>query len=266
MNSDLLYGVEDGVARITLNRPERYNAMTVPLLQELAEVLAGYANDREVGCVVVTGAGKAFCSGGDMRDQAQSATAKPGHRDIEGNIRQLRSLAESSCLLHEMGKPTIAMLNGVAAGAGMSLALACDLRIAGESARMTSAFAKVGRSGDFGGTYLLNHLVGPSKARELYFTSEILNADQLQSLGLVTRVVPDASLETECMAVARELAQGPRIVWSYIKRNFKAAETMTFSDFLDVETDGMVRTGETLDHKEAAMAFVDKRKPTFQGR
>lgn len=257
--------VEDGVALITLNRPERYNAMNVALLEQLLDALSTYANDREIGCVVVTGSGRGFCSGGDMRDQAASATAREP-LDLERSVRQLRRLADASRLLHEMGKPTIAMLNGVAAGAGMSLALACDLRIAGESARMTTAFAKVGRSGDYGGVYFLNRLVGPAKARELYFTSEILDARQLQALGLVSRVVTDDELVAECMGLARQLAEGPRVVWSYMKRNFKAADHLTLADYLDVESDGMVRTGQTLDHKEAAVAFIEKRKPVFQGR
>jgi 2-(1,2-epoxy-1,2-dihydrophenyl)acetyl-CoA isomerase len=173
---------------------------------------------------------------------------------------------EASRLLHDMPKPTIAMVNGVAAGAGMSLALACDLRIAGESARMTTAFAKVGLSGDYGGTYFLTQLVGPSKARELYLTAEILDATRLLALGLVKRVVPDAALVSETMAQAATFAAGPRVAYRYIKRNMKVAEEGTLSDALDSEAYGMLRSRETADHAEAARAFVEKRAPAFTGR
>jgi 2-(1,2-epoxy-1,2-dihydrophenyl)acetyl-CoA isomerase len=165
-----------------------------------------------------------------------------------------------------MPKPTIAMVNGVAAGAGMSLALACDLRIAGESARMTTAFAKVGLSGDYGGTYFLTQLVGPSKARELYLTAEMLDAPRLLALGMVSRVVPDAALVAETMALAGQFAAGPRVAYRYIKRNIRAAEEGTLADALDAEAYGMLRCRDSADHAEAAQAFVEKRAPVFRGR
>jgi 2-(1,2-epoxy-1,2-dihydrophenyl)acetyl-CoA isomerase len=158
------------------------------------------------------------------------------------------------------------MLNGVAAGAGMSLALACDMRIAGTSGRMTVAFPKVGLSGDYGGSYFLTRILGPAKARELYFTSEMLDSAALEKLGLASRVVPDDRLEAETMALARKFASGPRMAWRYIKRNMKAAEEGTLSDTLDSEAYGMLRTRETADHAEAAKAFVEKRPPVFVGR
>jgi 2-(1,2-epoxy-1,2-dihydrophenyl)acetyl-CoA isomerase len=158
------------------------------------------------------------------------------------------------------------MLNGVAAGAGMSLALACDLRIAASSARMTTAFAKVGLSGDYGGTYFLTQLVGPSKARELYLTAEILDSARLLALGLATKVVPDAALTEETMDLATKFASGPRVAHRYIKRNLKVAEEGSLSDALDAEAFGMLRCRETADHAEAARAFVEKRAPVFTGR
>jgi 2-(1,2-epoxy-1,2-dihydrophenyl)acetyl-CoA isomerase len=165
-----------------------------------------------------------------------------------------------------MPKPTIAMLNGVAAGAGMSLALACDMRIAGTSARMTTAFANMGFSGDFGGHYFLAKLVGVSKARELYFTSAKLDAAQLERLGLVNRVVTDEALREETMALARQLGNGPRVAWRYMKRNMKIAEEGTLAEALDAEAIGMMRCRETEDHKEALRAFMEKRPPKFSGR
>jgi 2-(1,2-epoxy-1,2-dihydrophenyl)acetyl-CoA isomerase len=164
MTGELLFKLENNVAVLTLNRPERFNALTKSMMFELRAQLTDCARNDAIRCVVLIGTGKAFCTGGDVRIQAETALGgtnqTPEHRADE-----LRESMEASRLLHEMPKPTIAMLNGVAAGAGCSLALACDLRIAGERARLTTAFAKVGLSGDYGGTWFLNRLVGPSRAR-----------------------------------------------------------------------------------------------------
>ena len=178
----------------------------------------------------------------------------------------LRSRMEASRLLHEMPKPTIAMVNGVAAGAGMSLALACDMRFCGTSARMGTAFAKMGFSGDFGGHWFLNRLVGPAKARELYFTAEVIDSAEMQRLGLVTKLVPDEALAETSMAFARQLAAGPRVAWHHMKRNMKMAEEGSLADALDTESMGMMRCRETEDHKEALRAFTEKRAPKFTGR
>ncbi len=264
MDQEILSRIENGVAVVTLNRPTRYNALTSGMIRGLTGLLAGFATDPDIGCVVLTGAGKGFCSGGDVA--AQAAAAGKTTESPEQRADGLRAGMVASQLLHDMPKPTIAMLNGVAAGAGMSLALACDLRIAGASGRMTVAFPKVGLSGDYGGSYFLTRIVGPAKARELYFTSEMLDSTALDKLGLVSRVVPDDQLEAETMALAGQLANGPRMAWRYIKRNMKAAEEGTLSDTLDSEAYGMLRTRETADHAEAAKAFVEKRPPVFQGR
>jgi len=264
VTEELLLSVEGGVAVLTLNRPERLNALTRPMLSSLRTHLTALAEDPDIGCVVLTGAGRAFCSGGDVRVQA--AVAGKSEQTPEQRADQLRASMEASRLLHDMPKPTIAMVNGVAAGAGMSLALACDLRIAGESARMTTAFAKVGLSGDYGGTYFLTRLAGPSKARELYLTAEMLDASRLLALGLVTRVVPDDALAAETMALATKFGNGPRVAHRYIKRNMKVAEEGSLSDALDSEAYGMLRCRETADHAEAAKAFVEKRPPVFTGR
>jgi 2-(1,2-epoxy-1,2-dihydrophenyl)acetyl-CoA isomerase len=214
---------------------------------------------------VLTGAGVAFCSGGDVRVQAKVA-AEGSIETPEQRTDLLRASMEASRLLHEMPKPTIAMVNGVAAGAGMSLALACDLRIAGRSARMTTAFAKVGLSGDYGGTWFLTQLVGTAKARELYYLSEVLDAARIEALGLANRVVADAELAAETMALAERLANGPSVALRYMKRNLNAAETGTLAAGLDSEAYGMLRSRASEDHKEAARAFVEKRAPVFRGR
>ena len=263
MADEILKRVENGLAVLTLNRPERLNALTSNMIAGLGGILADLAADPAIGCVVLTGAGKGFCSGGDVAVQA--ARAGKSTLSPEQRADGLRAGMEASRLLHEMPKPTIAMVNGVAAGAGMSLALACDMRIVAESARMTVAFAKVGLSGDYGGSYFLTRIVGPALARELYFTSEMLNSARLSALGLASRVVADDRLEAETMELATRFATGPRMAWRYIKRNMKAAEEGTLADTLDSEAFGMLRCRETADHAEAAKAFVEKRAPVFSG-
>ena len=264
MSQDLLESVADGVALLTMNRPDRLNAMSRPMLDALLEALPRLADDPDVGAVVLTGAGRGFCAGGDVK--AMAAGTEAGVGGLEERAQSLRSRMEASRWLHEMPKPTIAMVKGPAAGAGLSLALACDMRVAGESARFGTAFARVGYSGDFGGSYFLTQLVGTAKARELYYTADLLDAAQALSLGLVNRVVPDATLEAETMALASRLAHGPRVALRYMKRNMNAAETGTLKDVFDLEAWHHTRTGLTEDHREAARAFVEKRPPTFKGR
>jgi 2-(1,2-epoxy-1,2-dihydrophenyl)acetyl-CoA isomerase len=211
---------------------------------------------------VLTGAGRAFCAGGDVKSMAEGRV----ERSIEEAVIHLRGRMEVSRLLHEIPKPTIAMVNGPAAGAGMSLALACDLRVAAESARFITAFVKVGFSGDFGGSYFLSKLVGTGKARELYYTAEPLDATQALSLGVVNRVVADADLAKATMQLAQKLANGPRVALALMKQNFNAAENGSLAQLLDLEARRQVETGRTEDHKEAARAFVEKRAPAFAGR
>jgi 2-(1,2-epoxy-1,2-dihydrophenyl)acetyl-CoA isomerase len=265
MTEELLFRLENRVALLTLNRPERLNALTKDMMAALRARLAEVAMDDAVGCLVLTGAGGAFCAGGDVRVQAKVA-AEGTPETPEQRTDLLRASMEASRLLHEMPKPTIAMVNGVAAGAGLSLALACDLRIAGRSARMTTAFAKVGLSGDYGGTWFLTQLVGSVKARELYFLSDVLDSARIEALGLANRVVGDDELAGETMTLAEKLANGPSIALRYMKRNLNVAECGTLSEGLDSEAYGMLRARASDDHKEAARAFVEKRKPEFKGR
>jgi 2-(1,2-epoxy-1,2-dihydrophenyl)acetyl-CoA isomerase len=264
MTEDLREIVKDGVALLTMNRPDRLNALSPAMLRGLLEALPRLAEDAEVGVVVLTGAGRGFCAGGDVKAMAEGQEF--GAPDLEERAQALRALMETSRWLHEMPKPTIAMVRGAAAGAGLSLALACDMRVASDSARFATAFARVGYSGDFGGSYYLTQLVGPSKARELYFTADVLDAGQALALGLVNRVVPDARLEEETLGLAGRLARGPRIAYRYMKRNFNAAESGTLAELLDLEAWHHTRCGLTEDHREAARAFVEKREPVFRGR
>lgn len=267
MSEVVLYDVQDGVATITLNRPESLNAMNPEMLSTMYQVAEKAIADSGVRCVVITGAGRAFSAGGDVKAMAQSNISER-HSNSSGRspVENLRQQEEISRLLQEMPKPTIAAVNGVAAGAGMSVALAADLRVASEHARFTTAFAKVGFSGDFGGTWLLQRLVGPAKAKELYFMSDIFDANRALELGLVTKVVPHDSLMDETMALARKLAAGPTLAYGRIKDNFTFGATSTFGDALTREAQNMIASGATEDHKNAARAFVEKREPTFEGR
>jgi len=263
MEPVLLESVEDGVLTLTLNRPDRLNALSWEMCDRLQRALQQAAEDPAVGAVVLTGAGRAFCAGGDVKAMAE---AKTGLDAYEARVADLRRRMEAARLLHEIPKPTIASVRGPAAGAGLSLALACDLRIAGEEARLTTAFAKVGLSGDFGGHYFLTRIVGTAKARELYLTSPMVGAREALALGLVHRVVADDALEAETRALARSLAAGPRIALGYMKQNLNLAEGASLAMVMDAEAMRHTRCSTTDDHREAAAAFVDKRKPVFTGR
>jgi 2-(1,2-epoxy-1,2-dihydrophenyl)acetyl-CoA isomerase len=264
MSADLIEQAKDGVVVLTLNRPDRLNAMSRPMLDALLEALPRLAEDPAVGVVVLTGAGRGFCAGGDVKAMAEGTEL--GGQTMEEKAQALRSRMETSRWLHEMPKPTIAMMRGPAAGAGLSLAMACDMRIASDTVKLGTAFARVGYSGDFGGSYYLTQLVGTAKARELYFTADLLDAQQALGLGLVNRVVADARLEEETMALASRLARGPRVAYRYMKRNMNAAESASLKEMLDLEAWNHTRTGMTEDHREAARAFVEKREPQFKGK
>jgi 2-(1,2-epoxy-1,2-dihydrophenyl)acetyl-CoA isomerase len=263
MTTDLLESIKDGVATLTMNRPDRLNAMSRPMLDAMLEALHRLAEDPDVGAVVLTGAGRGFCAGGDVKAMAEGTEL--GGTTMEEKAQALRSRMETSRLLHEMPKPTIAMVRGAAAGAGLSLALACDIRVASDNARFGTAFARVGYSGDFGGSFFLTQLVGTAKARELYYTAELVDAMDALALGMVNRVVPDASLEQETMALASKIANGPRVALRYMKRNMNAAESGTLRELLDLEAAHHTRCGLTEDHREATKAFVEKREPVFRG-
>lgn len=253
----------DSVLLLTLNRPDRFNALSRNLSLRLLTVLSDAAIDPAVRCVVLTGAGRAFCAGGDVEAQL-ARTAEPS-RPADGYADMLRARMETSRLLHKMPKPTIAMLNGIAAGAGMSLALACDIRFAGDLGRMTTAFAKVGLSGDFGGSYFLTKLVGPAIARELYFTSAVLDSARLLELKLVNRCFPNDVLLSETLRFAADIGKGPAMAYRHMKRNLNSALDSSLEEVMDLEVEGMQRTRQTADHKEGALAFIQKRTPTFGG-
>jgi len=264
---DLLARLDDGVLTLTLNRPEARNAMTRAMNEALARQLAEAELDPAVRCVVLTGAGSGFCAGGDIKGMAAAGDGTVGALTIDEAIhRQRVNQRATAGRLYRMPKPTIAALPGAAAGAGLALALACDLRVMASSAIMTTAFARVGFSGDYGGSYFLTRLVGAAKARELYFLSERVTADEALRLGLANWVCTPEELAGRTEAVARRLAAGPTVAYRYMKENLNRAVNGELDDCLDLEATHHIHCGQTEDHREAARAFVEKREPVFKGR
>jgi 2-(1,2-epoxy-1,2-dihydrophenyl)acetyl-CoA isomerase len=251
----------DRVAVITLNRPERRNALHHEMFEPITRALAEFAERDDVGCIVLTGAGSGFCAGGDVTGEG----ARPGidRNDRDAHAANLLADAHLTRQLHEHPKLTIAAVNGAAVGAGMSLALACDLRIATASARFVTGWARLAFSGDFGGAWFLTHLVGPSRALELLITNELVGAEQAVALGLVNRVVPDAEFADAWMAWAQEFAAGPTAAISGMKANVHDALQLTLADALPGETARMSASAGTADHREARRAWLEKRPPEF---
>jgi 2-(1,2-epoxy-1,2-dihydrophenyl)acetyl-CoA isomerase len=265
--TDLLASLDEGVLTLTLNRPEARNAMSGAMTAALAAQLAAAELNREVKCVVLTGAGKGFCAGGDVKGMAASGDGTVGDNTIDGAIhRQRVNQRATAGKLFSMPKPTIAALPGAAAGAGLSLALACDLRIMTSNAILTTAFARVGFSGDYGGTYFLTQLVGSAKARELYYLSDRVSADEALRLGLANWVCEPEELAAKTREIAQRLARGPTVAYRYMKENLNRAMGGDVDDCLDLEATHHVHCGQTQDHREASKAFVEKREPVFVGR
>ncbi len=265
---DLRTEISEGVMTITLNRPERRNALSDAMLEGLIASLADAETASDVGSVLLTGAGGAFCAGGDVKGMAASG-GEGGDSPLQYDARvhlQRRSQRDTAGKLYELPKPTVAVLPGPAAGAGLSLALSCDLRYASPNAIMTTAFARVGFSGDYGGTYFMSRLIGSAKARELYFLSDKVTMEEAESLGLVNGVFGEEILQQEAGAIAQRLAQGPTIAYRYMKENLNRAVNGEMGECLDMEAAHHIHCGQTEDHKEAVQAFVDKREPTFNGR
>jgi 2-(1,2-epoxy-1,2-dihydrophenyl)acetyl-CoA isomerase len=261
MTEMVLQNLDQGLLTITMNRPDRRNALNPEMTQGLVAAARRATDDPEVRAVLLKGSGSTFCVGGDVKSMA----AGRAPMTFEAKTSNLRRGMEVSRLLHELPKPVVAQVDGAAAGAGLSIALSCDLRVASTSVKITTAFAKVGLSGDYGGTYFLTHLLGSAKARELYLLSQVLTAQEALALGMVTKVVPDAEIDAAAHELAMSLARGPSVTLGYIKRNINNAEHMSLEACFDAEAIHHSRAGETADHKEAAKAFVEKRKPVFQG-
>lgn len=238
--SEILIDDDRGVRIITLNRPDRLNALTGSIMAPLADACADAARDASVGCVVVTGAGRGFCSGGDLKDGGAGKAVVPANREsgsrAEQGFARLRGYMETARLLHEMPKPTIAMVNGPVAGAGVGIAGACDLRFAAKSATFLTAFDRIGAGGDFGSTWFWTKILGTGVARELFLLGEKLSAEDAFAKGIYTRLFTDEALREETLKAAHRLADGPRMGYRYMKQNLNNAEDWAFEAALDAET------------------------------
>lgn len=266
---------DSGVLTLSFDRPEVKNALDTAGQNLLVRQLVDAARHPRVKVVVLTGAGHSFCTGADVRsmgapDPGDAMALEFGADEAwmtqEARVDRLKHVAEASFLLHDMGKPTIAKLRGPAAGMGFAMALACDFRLAADNAFFVSSFARIGSSGDYGGSYFLTHLVGPSKAKEIYMFSDRVSAAEALGLGMVNRVLPEAELDAATDAFALRLAQGPTMAYRYIKQNIHAAASESIERVLDMEARNMIRCRVSDDAKDAVLAFQQKREPRFQGR
>jgi enoyl-CoA hydratase/carnithine racemase len=228
----------------------------------LAELVPALGADDAVGALLLTGAGRAFCAGGDTKRMAQEG-APPAPEDRKQQLRWEHGIPLA---LYRMPKPTLAALPGPAAGAGFSLALACDLRVMAESAFVTTSYVKLGLSGDYGASWFLTRLVGPARAREILFLGDRLSAAECLALGLANRVLPDAELEASALELARRLANGPPIALRYMKDNLNRAQGESLETLLDLEAERMVDGATSGDYVEAVRAFEERRPPVFKGR
>jgi enoyl-CoA hydratase/carnithine racemase len=263
---ELLCAIRERVAVITLNRPQARNSLSDHLTPALRRMIRACGDDPEVGALLITGAGTAFCSGGDVKGMGAHRDKKKLEMTYEEKVADLQERQRLlTGALVAVRKPTIAALPGAAAGAGLAIALACDVRIAAQSAFVSTGYARVALSGDYGIAWLLTRLVGTARARELMFTAEKVDADRCERIGLVNRVVPDDRLQEEAFAFAKSLAEGPTLALRYMKDNLDEALSVDFATARDREAERLMRLTTTADHREAVQAFIDKRKPVFRG-
>ena len=273
MADEILYEKRsDGVALITLNRPDSLNALAREHMEMLQDAVREAEDDSEVRCVAITGAGRAFSAGGDtraMQSRTGKGYAQPGMNVVQGldySAKQLRvGAVDVTSRLYTMPKPTVALVNGVAVGAGLGITLACDLRLCSDKARFGTAFKNVGASGDYGVSFFLPRLVGSGLARELLFTAEILDAQRALELHIANRIYEHDSLMTEGLAFCAELAAGPTIAYGRMKDNLRYGETATLPDLVAYEAFNQRICFMTDDNKEAVAAFIEKRAPKFVG-
>ena len=270
MPDDVLVTRAGGVATVTLNRPARLNAMSLPMVEHLRDVLTGLAAGSDVRAVVLTGAGRGFCAGGDVSELAASGSGQDGSggalAEPGGLMQTIRACTRIVEILRTMPKPVIAAVNGPCAGAGLSLACAADLRVASADAVLTTAFVGVGQSGDYGLAWTLPRLVGAGRARELFLTGRRVDAAEALRIGLVEVVVPGAELASRVAALAATMAGRAPLTVAALKANLVDAEVLDLGTFLDREAERYEANARTEDATEAAIAFVEKRDPVFRGR
>jgi len=258
----ILEGQQDGIATLVLNRPERLNALNNELAIAVNDALGRIAADQSFSVVIITGAGRAFCAGGDL-----AAMAKGHQTGATQDLEQLlRAGMQMVLKMRTMPQPVVAAVNGAAAGAGMNLALAADIRIAAEEATFGQNFAKVGLFPDYGGTYFLPQLVGPAKAAELFYTGDMIDAKTALALGIVNQVVPAAQLEATVKALAQKIAHGPALAIRAVKRALFASGEKELAQALDNEVKEQMRCFSSEDCNEGIRAFFEKRPPNFQGK
>ncbi|ERF80132.1 enoyl-CoA hydratase [Bradyrhizobium viridifuturi] len=263
---ELLCVIRDRVAVITLNRPDARNSLSDTLTPALRTMIRTCGENPEVGVLLVTGAGKAFCAGGNVKGMGANRDPKKLEMSYEDKVADLQERQRLlTGALASVRKPTIAALPGPAVGAGLAIAMACDIRIAAQSAFVSTGYLRVALSGDYGMAWLLTRLVGTSRARELMFTSEKVDAARCEQIGLVNRVVPDETLQDEAFALAKSIAEGPTLALRYMKDNLDEALLFDFATARDHEAERLIRLTTTADHKEAVQAFIEKRKPVFRG-
>lgn len=255
----VLLKVEDGVAVATLNRPEAFNALDLDMRLRLRQLFESFAYDKEVRVVVVTGAGRAFCAGGDVGAMSQPRTGEKWKRHVQENIHPvLRAMVN-------LEKPVIAMVNGVAAGGGCNLALSCDLIIAADNARFGQLFLKLGTVPDWGGTFFLPRLIGTARAKDFVFTNRMIDAAEAERIGLISRVVPRDKLEATVMGIARDLAHGPGRALGLAKTMLNRSLGSDLNAVLALEADAVGLCMVSHDFREGVAAFAEKRPPKFTG-
>jgi len=257
----LLYERQDGVVTITLNRPDKLNALFGTMREELVHALDTFAGDAEARVGVLTGAGRGFCAGGDIDYMEELQRTD----DVKGFAALVNAGREVVLRIRACDKPIIAAINGPAAGAGMNLALACDLRIASEQATFGETFVRLGLHPDWGGTYLLTRLVGAGRAMELMLLGKVIDAQAALRFGIVAKVVTDSELQLETRHLAEALAAAPPISLALIKKNVNAAFARSLDEALAAELDGQLRCFASQDSKEGLRAFREKRKPHYTG-
>ncbi|MGY2914809.1 enoyl-CoA hydratase [Bradyrhizobium sp. USDA 3262] len=263
---ELLCVIRDRVAVITLNRPDARNSLSDTLTPALRTMIRTCGENPEVGVLLVTGAGKAFCAGGNVKGMGAHRDKKKLEMSYEDKVADLQERQRLlTGALASVRKPTIAALPGPAVGAGLAIAMACDIRIAAQSAFISTGYLRVALSGDYGMAWLLTRLIGTSRARELMFTSEKVDAARCEQIGLVNRVVPDETLQDEAFALAKSIAEGPTLALRYMKDNLDEALQFDFATARDHEAERLIRLTTTADHKEAVQAFIEKRKPGVRG-
>ncbi|SEH53992.1 enoyl-CoA hydratase [Tardiphaga sp. OK245] len=264
--SELLCEIRERVAVITLNRPEARNSLSDHLTPALRTMIRTCGENPDVGALLITGAGTAFCSGGDVKGMGAHRKQTVLEMSFDERVTDLQERQRLlTGALIAVRKPTIAALPGPAAGAGLAIAMACDIRIAAQSAFVSTGYLRVGLSGDYGIAWLLTRLVGTARARELMFTADKVEASRAEAIGLFNRVVPDDRLQDEAFAMARGMAQGPTLALRYMKDNLDEALAFDFATARDHEAERLIRTTMTADHREAVQAFIEKRKPNFSG-